>query len=107
MAGLLTTAIATTSGVALIGLCGGLGIFGSSASNVFSSTLDIAPRHADILMSIMNTVGTIPGVISVAVAGYLVDLTSGYAATFVLAAVINVIGASVWAIWGSCEKAFD
>jgi ACS family sodium-dependent inorganic phosphate cotransporter len=57
-------------------------------------------------MGIMNTAGTLPGVIGVAVAGYLVDVTGGYTATFVLAAVINMFGVCVWAIWGSGEKIF-
>lgn len=34
--------------------------------------LDIAPRHASILMGITNTIGTIPGIVSPTLTGVLV-----------------------------------
>jgi ACS family sodium-dependent inorganic phosphate cotransporter len=65
--------------------------------------LDVAPKHADVLFSITNIGGTLPGIIGVALTGLLVDLTGGYTATFVVAAGINVFGALVWLLFATGE----
>lgn len=39
--------------------------------------LDIAPRHASILMGITNTIGTIPGIVSPTLTGVLVKTKAG------------------------------
>jgi predicted MFS family arabinose efflux permease len=72
-----------------------------------SNHFDIAPKHADVLYSISNTFGTIPGIIGVAATGMLLDLTGGYTATFILAAAVNVVGALVWLVWGTGERILE
>ena len=69
--------------------------------------LDIAPRYADVLMGITNTAGTIPGIIGVAITGWLVDVTGTYSAAFALAAGINIFGAIVWLAFASGERVID
>jgi ACS family sodium-dependent inorganic phosphate cotransporter len=66
-----------------------------------SNHLDIAPRHADVLFSISNCAGTLPGIIGVALTGFLLDWTGSYTPTFLLAAAVNIAGAIVWLIWSS------
>ena len=88
-------------------MCGALGIGSLCWAGFASNHLDIAPRHADVLWSISNTAGTLPGIIGVAATGILLDLTGGYAATFIVAAAINVVGAIVWMIWGTGERIVD
>ena len=47
--------------------CGGFAWAGFSINH-----LDIAPQYAAILMGISNTIGTIPGIISPAITGFIV-----------------------------------
>jgi ACS family sodium-dependent inorganic phosphate cotransporter len=82
--------------------CGGL-----CWSGFASNHLDIAPRHADVLFSISNTAGTLPGIIGVAATGWLLDLTGSYTVTFVVASGVCVFGAVVWLIWGTAERIVD
>lgn len=95
---------AQTAGVALVLMCGALGALGLTWSGFAPNHLEIAPRHADVLMGITNTAGTLPGVIGVAVTGWLVDTTATYASAFALAALINLVGAVVWLAWGSARR---
>ena len=69
--------------------------------------LEIAPRYADVLLGLTNTFGTLPGIIGVAITGWLVDLTGTYDAAFVLAAALNVSGAVVWLLWATSERVID
>ncbi|MBK6492003.1 MAG: ACS family MFS transporter [Sphingomonadales bacterium] len=104
---LLFASQAATPGIALFTMCGALGIGSLCWAGFASNHLDIAPRHADVLWSISNTAGTLPGIIGVMATGILLDLTGGYTATFIVAAAINVGGAIVWLIWGTGERIVD
>jgi MFS transporter, ACS family, solute carrier family 17 (sodium-dependent inorganic phosphate cotransporter), other len=98
---LLLAPLATNSLLALVSMCGALGMLGFCWSGMGSNHLDIAPRHADVLFSISNCAGTLPGIIGVALTGFLLDWTGSYTPTFLLAAAVNVAGAIVWMIWSS------
>ena len=69
--------------------------------------MDIAPRYADVVMGITNTAGSLPGVIGVALTGWLVQTTGTYAAAFMLAAAIQVVGAMVWLIFSTARPVVD
>jgi MFS transporter, ACS family, solute carrier family 17 (sodium-dependent inorganic phosphate cotransporter), other len=68
---------------------------------------DIAPRHADVIWGISNTFGTIPGIVGVAVTGWLVERTGGYTAPFVVTAAVAVAGAVTFLVFGSGERQID
>ncbi|MNC94375.1 hypothetical protein D3C83_112120 [compost metagenome] len=57
-----------------------------------------------MLIGISNTFGTVPGIVGVAVAGWLVDVSGSYAAIFALVAVINLLGTAVWVAFASGER---
>ena len=105
--GLLLASGATTPAMALITLCGALGMLGLCWSGFACNHLDIAPKHADVLFSISNTAGTLPGIIGVAATGLLLDWTGGYTATLIIAAGVNVVGAAVWLMWGTGKTILD
>lgn len=84
---------AHSPGVALALLCAATGALGLGMSGFPAAVLDIAPRHSGILYSFSNMFGTLPGIIGVAVTGWLVDVTGTYTAAFVLTAAVSVIGA--------------
>lgn len=106
-AGLLLASGASSPAEALITLCGALGMLGLCWAGFACNHLDIAPKHADVLFSISNTAGTLPGIIGVAATGLLLDWTGGYAATLIVAAGVNLVGALVWLIWGTGKQILE
>ena len=68
--------------------------------------LDIAPQYAAILMGISNTLGTIPGIISPSITGYLVEDKSvqAWQHVFMITAFIYAIGAIFYGIFASGER---
>src|SRR5690606_12846363 len=75
---LLLTQGADSASSALLLMCGALGALAFTWSGFLPNHLDIAPRYADVLMGLTNTAGTLPGIIGVAVTGWLVDATGAY-----------------------------
>jgi len=57
-----------------------------------------------VLVGISNTVGTIPGIVGVALTGYLLDVTGTYDSVFMMVAAINVTGAMIWLAFSSGER---
>lgn len=93
--------------VALGLMCGALGALAMTWGGFISNHLDIAPRYADVLLSITNTAGTLPGVLGIAVTGWLVDVTGTFTAAFVLAACVNVFGAVVWLFFATARPVVE
>ncbi len=50
--------------------------------------LDVGPRYAGILMGISNTAATIPGIVGVAVTGFILEITGSFAAIFYITAAV-------------------
>lgn len=96
-----------TAGIAMLYMCGALGAAAFTWSGFVPNHLDIAPRYADVLMGITNTAGTVPGIIGVAITGWMVDATGTYSAAFALAAAVNVFGAIVWLAFATGERVID
>ncbi len=69
--------------------------------------MDIAPNHAGKLMGITNTFGTIPGIIGVAVSGYILETTGSWALVFQVAGGVTVFGLIFYLIFAQGEKEFD
>ena len=73
----------------------------------FREGLVVRFPRATRLMGITNTAGTVPGIIGVALTGWLVDTTGTYSAAFALAAGVNIFGAIVWLAFASGERIID
>lgn len=67
--------------------------------------MDIAPQHASVLMGISNTFGTIPGIISPLLTGYLVveQTTEEWKIVFFISAGIYLLGCVIYWFWASGE----
>ncbi|MGQ0700693.1 MAG: ACS family MFS transporter [Panacagrimonas sp.] len=96
-----------TPTAAILVMCGALGALGLTWAGYAPNHLEIAPKHADILMGITNTAGTLPGIIGVAVAGWMLDTTGSYVSVFLLAAGITSVGALVWIVFSRSEPILD
>jgi ACS family sodium-dependent inorganic phosphate cotransporter len=66
--------------------------------------LDVAPRYAGILMGISNTFATLPGIIGVALTGFVVQATGSFSGVFYLAAAVYLVGLVAFDLWGSGER---
>jgi ACS family sodium-dependent inorganic phosphate cotransporter len=56
-------------------------------------------------MGVTNTVATVPGIVGVAVTGWLVETTGSYSSAFILTAAISVLGAIVWLAFAATTPA--
>jgi ACS family sodium-dependent inorganic phosphate cotransporter len=81
---------------ALAFLCAATSALGCTWSGFGPSVLDVAPRHGAVLYGFSNTFATIPGIVGVAVTGWLVDVTGTYSAAFVLTSIVSAAGALVF-----------
>jgi MFS transporter, ACS family, solute carrier family 17 (sodium-dependent inorganic phosphate cotransporter), other len=82
--------------VSLVLMCAATGALGFSWAGFAPSFLDVAPRHGAVLFGFSNTFATIPGIVGVAVTGWLIDVTGTYSAAFVLTAVVSAAGALIF-----------
>ena len=57
-------------------------------------------------MGISNTIATIPGIIGVAVAGFIVEATNSFSAVFLLIVVVYAVGLVGYVTWASGERRF-
>jgi ACS family sodium-dependent inorganic phosphate cotransporter len=104
-AGCLLLARDAGSAAAALGLlCGATGALGFTWSGYAPNSLDIAPGHAALLAGFSNSFATIPGIVGVAVTGWLVDATGTYSAPFVLTAAVGATGALVYALFFSARR---
>ena len=78
---------------ALMLLCGSTGALAWAAAGYMPSYLDVAPRDGAVVFGFGNTFAQIPGIVGVAVTGWLVDVTGTYSAAFVLTAIVSTAGA--------------
>ncbi|XP_066907843.1 vesicular glutamate transporter 3 [Halyomorpha halys] len=97
---LMTPAGVTTCLVLAVGL----GAFAWPAFGV--NHLDIAPQHAGVLMGFSNTFGTLPGILSPLITGFIVTNRTAdeWAAVFYIAATLYLIGAIFYCIFASAER---
>ena len=90
---------------ALVLLCGAAGLLGCAWSGYAPNGLDLDPRHAAQITGLSNTIATIPGIVGVAVTGWLLDATGSYAAIFVLTAAVCGIGALAYSLGFDADAA--
>ncbi len=77
---------------AVLLLCCALGFSSFGFAGFATNFLDVAPKHADVLFGMSNTVATLPGIFAVAFAGWIIDVTGSYASVFILISTVYFIG---------------
>jgi MFS transporter, ACS family, solute carrier family 17 (sodium-dependent inorganic phosphate cotransporter), other len=102
---LLPSVTSLTAG--LIMMCAASGLGACVIAGFAPNSFDIAPRHADVIWGISNTLATLPGIVGVFITGWLADRTGSFAAPFVLTAGLSLLGAVVFLILGSGERRID
>jgi ACS family sodium-dependent inorganic phosphate cotransporter len=104
---LLALQWAHSPAAALAILCGATGALACTSAGHLSIYLDVAPRDGAVLFGFGNTFGTIPGIISVAVTGWLVDVTGTYSAAFLLTAIVSATGALLFGFFADARPIVD
>ena len=98
---------AGTPQAAVLLMCCATGAFGCSLAGFAPNGFDIAPKYADVIWGISNTVGTLPGIFGVFITGWLVDRTGTYGAPFLLTAGLSLGGWLFYLVFGSGKKQID
>ena len=95
-------ATSPAAATALLTLSAAASALGMSAYGV--NHLDVGPEYAGVLMGISNSIATIPGIVGVAIAGFIVQATGSFSAVFVLIAAVYAIGLCGYVRWASGDR---
>jgi len=101
---LITLASVNDAVTAVILLTITLGLCGASFAGFASNHLDISPQHAGVIFGISNTAASIPGIVGVALTGYLVDLSGSFASAFYVTAGVLLFGLAVYLLFGTSRR---
>ncbi|XP_052199349.1 probable anion transporter 6, chloroplastic [Diospyros lotus] len=85
-------------------LTSGLALSSFALSGLYCTHQDISPEYASILLGITNTVGAVPGIVGVALTGYLLDSTNSWSLSlFAPSIVFYLTGTIVWLAFASSK----
>jgi MFS transporter, ACS family, solute carrier family 17 (sodium-dependent inorganic phosphate cotransporter), other len=104
---LMTVHSAATAPQALLLLCVAMGFLALAFTGEVPNVFDIAPRYADVLFSILNTFGTVPGIVGVWLTGLLVQATHSFDSSLGLAGALTLLGGTVYLIFGTGRQLLD
>ena len=98
---LLLVTQATTPATAVVLMCLSTALSAFCMSGFAPNCFDVAPKHADVIWGISNTVATLPGIVGVYITGWLVDRTGAFVAPFLVTVGVSLFGAMVFLAFGS------
>jgi ACS family sodium-dependent inorganic phosphate cotransporter len=104
---LLALPAASSVTMAVILMCCASGLLALCFAGYAPNSFDIAPRYADVIWALSNTIGTLPGIFGVFVTGWLVDRTGSFSLPFYVTAGVSFFGAIVYLAIGSGERKID
>ncbi|XP_020270545.1 probable anion transporter 6, chloroplastic isoform X2 [Asparagus officinalis] len=85
-------------------LTSGLALSSFALSGLYCTHQDISPEYASILLGITNTVGAIPGIVGVALTGYLLDSTHSWSISLFAPSIFFYLsGTVVWLLFASSK----
>ncbi|KAK3132698.1 hypothetical protein QOZ80_6AG0526450 [Eleusine coracana subsp. coracana] len=85
-------------------LTSGLALNSFALSGLYCTHQDISREYASILLGITNTVGAVPGIVGVALTGYLLDSTHSWSISlFAPSIFFYLTGTAVWLAFASSE----
>lgn len=92
---------------AVVVMCLALGFLALAYASLAPNVLDIAPRYADVLFGMLNTLASVPGVIAVALTGWIVQTTGSYNQALEFSGGIAILGGVIYLIFGTGKKLVD
>jgi ACS family sodium-dependent inorganic phosphate cotransporter len=90
--------------VTVAAITAALGLSSFSLAGLYCTHQDLSPKYSSALLGLTNTAGAVPGIVGVAVTGFLYDETQSWPlALFAPTAVFLMAGAAVYTLLGSNE----
>ncbi|XP_038891039.1 probable anion transporter 6, chloroplastic [Benincasa hispida] len=85
-------------------LTSGLALSSFALSGLYCTHQDMSPEYASVLLGITNTVGAIPGIVGVALTGFLLDSTHSWSISlFAPSIFFYLTGTIVWLVFASSK----
>ncbi|OMO61681.1 Major facilitator superfamily [Corchorus olitorius] len=85
-------------------LSGGIALSSFALSGLYCTHQDMSPEYASILLGITNTVGAVPGIVGVALTGFLLDSTHSWSISlFAPSIFFYLTGSIVWLAFASSK----
>ncbi|KAK4754933.1 hypothetical protein SAY87_008690 [Trapa incisa] len=85
-------------------LSSGLALSSFALSGLYCTHQDMSPEYASILLGITNTFGAVPGIVGVALTGYLLDSTHSWSISlFAPSIFFYLTGTVVWLLFASSK----
>ncbi|KAK9102079.1 hypothetical protein Sjap_019333 [Stephania japonica] len=85
-------------------LSAGLALSSFALSGLYCTHQDISPEYASVLLGITNTVGAVPGIVGVALTGFLLDSTHSWSLSlFAPSIFFYLTGTVVWLVFASSK----
>ncbi|KAK7330027.1 hypothetical protein VNO77_24212 [Canavalia gladiata] len=82
----------------------GLALSSFALSGLYCTHQDMSPEYASILLGITNTVGAVPGIVGVALTGYLLDSTHSWSLSlFAPSIFFYMTGTIIWLVFASSK----
>eukprot|EP00188_Purpureofilum_apyrenoidigerum_P006405 Plantae.Rhodophyta-Purpureofilum_apyrenoidigerum.ctg9934.p1 GENE.Plantae.Rhodophyta-Purpureofilum_apyrenoidigerum.ctg9934~~Plantae.Rhodophyta-Purpureofilum_apyrenoidigerum.ctg9934.p1 ORF type:complete len:278 (+),score=34.30 Plantae.Rhodophyta-Purpureofilum_apyrenoidigerum.ctg9934:1-834(+) len=103
---LTITAMTEDTATAVFCMTMALGLGSFSQSGVYANHQDIGPEYSGILLGISNTFAALPGIIGVALTGFILDSTGSWDWVFGLAIAFYALGTIVYNVFGTAERVF-
>lgn len=88
---------------ALFNMTIAIGASGFHSNAILVNPQDLAPQHSGSVFGLMNTVGAVPGFLSVYLAGFMLEVTKNWGAVFQTTALINISGGIIYLLFGSAN----
>lgn len=96
-----TPQVADNNTLLVAAITAALGLSSFSLAGLYCSHQDLSPKYASALLGLTNTTGAVPGIVGVAVVGFLYDLTQSWEwALFLPSAFFMVAGSAVYTLQG-------
>ncbi len=105
-AALVVVAHVESAPLAVLVMCVSAALAAFTSAGFGTNHLDIAPRHAGVLMGLSNTAGTLPGVIGVYVSGWIVATTGSWPLVFFVASGVYAAGLLFYLAFAKGEPEF-
>ncbi|XP_062078210.1 probable anion transporter 6, chloroplastic [Humulus lupulus] len=85
-------------------LTSGLALSSFALSGLYCTHQDMSPEYASILLGMTNTVGAVPGIVGIALTGYLLDITHSWSLSlFAPSIFFYLTGTVVWLVFASSK----
>ncbi|WP_088227485.1 MFS transporter [Desulfosporosinus sp. FKB] len=100
-------AMAATGGMAVLWITLAVSFLSMNFSSFWALPIDLGPKNAGLISGLMNTFGTIAGIIAPIITGFIVNETGSWVYALSVAIILSIIGIFVCALFVSGKQVVD